>query len=353
MLRKSFAFILLILMTCAVTFAQDETPESKDKKAEKARPELSRVYTLFGGGSYLGVRTKEVTKENFAKFGLNRVQGVAVENVLKDTPAAKAGLQYGDVITRFNGEAVTSTRKLTRLISEVAADHTADLTILRNGTEQNLSVTMGRSPGARVFNGTFNMPNVKIPEIPDFEMPNVEIPDIEIPEGIYDLERLQDGKDKNRLLWNFGSNRLIGVGVSSLNKQLGDYFGVASGNGLLINNVAKDSPAEKAGLKAGDVIVEVDGQEVKNSFDLIRRINDKKEGDVNLTIIRDKSRQTISVTPEKRKGKKTLNQVYFGELGRTNAEIKEGIEKPVSPKIFIIEPAEKLKLKNAPVIVDK
>jgi serine protease Do len=318
MLRKSFAFILLITMTCAITFAQDETPESKENKEKKARQQLGRVYTLFGGGSYLGVQTREVTKENYAKFGLSRVRGVAVEKVLKDTPAAKAGLQDGDVIIRFNGEAVTSTRKLTRLISEVAADHTADLTVLRNGAEQNISVTMGKRPGARVFSGTFDMPNVTIPEIPNFEMPDIEIPKIEIPEGVYDLEKLPDGEGKNRVIWNFSSNRVIGVGVSGLNKQLGDYFGVADGKGLLINSVAKDSPAEKAGLKAGDVIVEVDGREVKNSFDLIRLVNEKKEGGINLTVIRDKKRQTISVTPEKRKG----NVLRFEDLGKIERELK-------------------------------
>jgi C-terminal processing protease CtpA/Prc len=73
---------------------------------------------------------------------------------------------------------------------------------------------------------------------------------------------------------------------------------VASGKGLLINNVRENSPAAKAGLKAGDVIVEVEGKSVASNLDLIRAIGEKKEGDVNLTIIRDKNRQTVRVTPE-------------------------------------------------------
>jgi membrane-associated protease RseP (regulator of RpoE activity) len=66
----------------------------------------------------------------------------------------------------------------------------------------------------------------------------------------------------------------------------------------MVSEVREGSPAEKAGLKAGDIIVEVDGTAVKGNFDLIKAVNDKKEGPVNLTIVRGGSRQTISVTPE-------------------------------------------------------
>jgi membrane-associated protease RseP (regulator of RpoE activity) len=66
----------------------------------------------------------------------------------------------------------------------------------------------------------------------------------------------------------------------------------------MIDDVRSDSPAAKAGLKAGDIIVEADGKAVKNEGDLIRAISEKKEGDVTLTIVRDRNRQTISVTPE-------------------------------------------------------
>lgn len=90
----------------------------------------------------------------------------------------------------------------------------------------------------------------------------------------------------------------IGVGVTSLTEQLAEYFGV-NYRGILINTVRKDSPALKAGLKAGDVIVEVDGVAVVGGLGLIRAINDKNEGDVTLVIIRDHKRKTISLTPQK------------------------------------------------------
>jgi len=83
-----------------------------------------------------------------------------------------------------------------------------------------------------------------------------------------------------------------------LTKQLGDYFGITEGTGILINNVRENSPAARAGLKAGDVIVEIEGKEVKGATDLLRALNETKEGDISLTIIRDRNRQTVRVTPE-------------------------------------------------------
>jgi membrane-associated protease RseP (regulator of RpoE activity) len=96
-----------------------------------------------------------------------------------------------------------------------------------------------------------------------------------------------------------GEGRQIGIGVMPLGKQMAEHFGVR--NGVMVENVRENSPAAKAGLKAGDIITEIDGKAVKGQLDLIRGVNEKKEGDVTLTIMRNNSRQTITVTPEKSK----------------------------------------------------
>jgi len=110
----------------------------------------------------------------------------------------------------------------------------------------------------------------------------------------------ESGAPDQPFVWNMRSGRRIGVGVTPLTKQLSEYFGVTSG--VMINDVRADSPAAKAGLKAGDIIVEAEGKEVKSEMDIVRAIGEKKEGDVSLTIIRDRNRQTIQVTPEKMDG---------------------------------------------------
>lgn len=276
MLKKLSFFVLLTVSASMVGVAQ-QTPESR-AQFEK------RIGISFNGGSYLGVQTQEISKENFAKFGLSEVRGVAVEKVVKNSPAAQAGLQNGDVIISFNGEDVSSVRKLTRLISEIAPDHKANLVISRGGIEREISVTLGKREIPNFEMSRFPAGGVySIPSVP--ALPRTPLPPI------------NDGEARS-FVWRSGERRQIGIDVTPLTKQLGDFFGVASGKGLLIDSVRADSPAARAGLKAGDVIVEADGKEVAANLDLIRIINEKKEGDVNLTIVREKNRQTIRITPE-------------------------------------------------------
>ena len=99
-----------------------------------------------------------------------------------------------------------------------------------------------------------------------------------------------------------------------LTKQLADYFGITGGKGVLVTAVTDDSPAAKAGVKAGDVITAVDGEAVDSPGDVSRVINSKKEGDVTLTIIRNKSQQTIRVTP--REGGGLAPMVDRSSIGR-------------------------------------
>ncbi len=315
MSRKLLGFILFLFSSCTIIYSQ-KTPEPSKQPAKPM------VYSFqFDGESYLGFEPQEVTKENFGKFGLSQVRGVAVEKVVENSPAAQAGLQTGDVIIKFEGEEVESVRKLSRLISEVAPDHQVKLTVLRNGSEQEITATMGKREVPAMFNGNFKM-----------EMPNFEnLPKMPTMPKMPDMSKLPQVQtfpnDQGAFIWKgdgetgffFGANRQIGVSVSSLTKQLGEYFGAPDGKGLLINNVRENSPAAKAGLKAGDIIVEADGKEIKNNADLIRTLNEKKEGDVQLTIIRDRNRQTVSVTPEKLKGE--LTPLFDETLPTTNLRV--------------------------------
>ncbi len=285
MLRKLSAFVLISAAVGAIANAQ-QTPTAPKETVEKRIQRM--ILTAPFQRSYMGVQTQEITKENFSKFGLSSVRGVGIEKVVENSPAAQAGLQTGDVIVRFEGEEVTSVLKLTRLISEVAPDHTAKVTVLRGGTEREINVTLGKSDGPQFQNGGALEEWYGLPGIPEFpRVPRLR----EFPPPAGDNE-------SNVFIWRGGANRQIGVSTAPLTKQLGDYFGVAEGKGFLINNVRENSPAARAGLKAGDVIVEIEGKEVKGMTDLIRALNEKKEGDVSLTIVRDRNRQTVRVTPE-------------------------------------------------------
>lgn len=287
MLRKFVVFILISAATCAVAFAQDKEPK-----------EIERTLSVFSGfgGSYLGVQLQEVTKENFSKFGLSDVRGVAVEKVVEKSPAAAGNMQNGDVVVRFNGEEVTSVNKLRRLISETAPDHQARITVLRGGRETELNVTMGKHPTPQFEQGAFSMA-VPMPVMPSMpRVPMGQLPHIQVvPDGEHFMFR-----GNGDAFTFFGGGRQIGVEVDELGKQLGEYFGVQDGKGLLISSVVENSPAAKAELRAGDVITEVDGKAVNNTGDLVRAINEKKEGEITLTIIRSRDKKTVKVTPEKR-----------------------------------------------------
>lgn len=282
MKRKLSAFILLSASASAALAQQTVEPRSGQTTRSITRTILVDRF----GGSYLGVQTLEITKENFGRYGLREVRGVAVETVAKDSPAERAGLQNGDVIVKYNGEEVTGVSKLTRLINETAPDHQARITVLRGGGESELTATLGKRQPPVFPNGGFDM---EAPTLDGFNLPGAPMP----PAMSFPLP-----DDSNVFVFRTGANRQIGVGVAPLNKQLADFFGVASGEGLLVNNVRENTPAARAGIKAGDVIVEADGKAVKNDSDLIRALNDKKDGDIVLTVVRDKNRQTISVTPE-------------------------------------------------------
>ncbi len=232
MIRKLFVSAIVSVSAAAGVFAQ--------QTGVPVERQISRTIltTPFGGG-YLGVQTEEITKENFAKYGLREVRGVGVGEVVKDSPAARAGLHTGDVIVRFGGEEVTSVNKLTRLINEVAPDHEAKITILRGGSsEQDLTATLGKRKSAQFQSGFDSqggfypelMPFPRVPQTPRVPLtPNGALtPPLPPMSGF-------DG-DNAFTFFNNAASRQIGVGATPLTKQLGDYFGVAGGEGLLINH---------------------------------------------------------------------------------------------------------------------
>jgi len=153
------------------------------------------------------------------------------------------------------------------------------------------------------------------------------------------------------MVFSFGNNRRIGATTMQLTKQLADYFGVADGKGVLVTSVTDDSPAAKAGLKAGDVITSVDGEKVEAAGDLSRAINKKKDGDVTLTVIRNKNQRTITVTPKEvtpavqpggtpQTGRRiVIPRVELGSIPEMNIVIPQ-IDLPIIPEINVQLPGK-------------
>lgn len=292
MYRKLFALSLFIVLTAITGSAQDTAGVIVTRGA--AMPRIS--------ASYLGVQTVEVTKQNYTRFGLSEVRGVAVDSVMKDSPAEKAGIQNGDVVIRFDDETVSSVSKLMRLIGETAPDHKAKVTVLRNGGERDIEVTIGKREMPSGFfssgGGIFPAEGILIPRS---QRPPIgqNIPVTPRVETFPQTEFPQVDDNGGTIVWRGAAARSIGVSISALSKQLAEYFGITDGKGLLVRDVRADSPAAKGGIKAGDVIVEIDGKKMAEGKNLIEAVNEKTEGTISVTIVRDKSRQTLTVEPAK------------------------------------------------------
>jgi membrane-associated protease RseP (regulator of RpoE activity) len=329
MFGKKTSLSLALLLAASVGASAQGTAEGR-----RVQTDGGQVF-VFGGGNHLGVSVESVTRDNMNNFNLRgEPRGVAVREVQADSPAAKAGLQKNDVILRFDGEQVSSVQKLQRLINESAPEHTARLTVSRNGSEQELSVTLGRREGFAP--GAFG--NFKLPEMQSFNFNTDELKrraeemsrnSEEWKKRAKDWDRdsakLREGLEKFRAegfgnnFKGFGNNftmvygagaRRIGITTQPLTDQLANYFGVSGRDGLLVTSVAENSPASKAGLKAGDVVTEVDGVRLKNAGELSRALNRREEGDVSLTVVRERKTRTIKVTPDR-----TQNNPMFYKPG--------------------------------------
>src|SRR5437763_6282773 len=299
MSRKKLALIVALIVSAGaiasgIVYAQEaSTPQAQtlrallDAEVENSQEPGARNFSFFlDGGAFLGVGTEDITKENMAHYGMREVRGVGVTEVSKDSPAEKAGLRKDDVIVRFDGESVTSVRKLRRLINESSPDQNVRITINRGGAEQELSATLAKHKMDNVFGGVVTPRILRGGNNDDFRV----LPGTNWPPSI--------GGGDGPFIMSLGANRRIGVNTQALTKQLADYFGVKDG-GVLITSVLDNSPAAKAGLKAGDVITAIDGEKVAAPGDITRGLSKKETGDVSLTILRDCNTRTVTLTPEK------------------------------------------------------
>ena len=293
---KYFSSLLAVIILAAVTaIAQQPAPPPSPPDDL-----VDQNFSFFiEGGGFLGVYAENISRENMARYHMGQVRGVGVTQVIKDSPAEKAGLRKDDVILRLDGENITSVRKLNRIVAEMSPDQSVRVTVSRGGAEQEITATIGKRDNTNFAGDLFSA--------------NPRLWKESIQPKVFKWERQfpsSDFFDKNgQLTFAFGNSRRIGVSTMQLTKQLADYFGITTGKGVLVTSVTEDGPAAKAGVRAGDVITAIDGEEVDSSGDISRVINSKKEGDVSLTIIRNKSQQTIRVTPREGGG-------FSGRLGQ-------------------------------------
>jgi serine protease Do len=221
--------------------------------------------------SFLGVGVTDIDAERTKALKLREEHGVEVTSVDADSPAAKAGVKVSDAVLEYNGQRVEGIEQFLRLVRETPVGRQVKLLISRNGATQTLTATTGSRPaGNFVWSG----------DEFKFKMPQVHIPDMPQP----------------LIMWQ---SRTLGVESESLNSQLGEYFGAKEG--VLVRSVIKGSAAEKAGLKAGDVITRIGNQKVTSPKDIsnaLRSLSSTKA--VPVTIVRDRKETSVNVTIEEK-----------------------------------------------------
>lgn len=223
--------------------------------------------------TWLGVYTQTIDEDLKEAFSLDYDRGAIIKQVVPDSPADKAGLEQGDIIIKLGDKELIDADDLSATVSAMNPGEKVDILIIRDGKEETISATLGSSdkdnyePGS-VFkwygNSNRGGPHSKYKSYSFME------------------------SDFN--------NTYIGINLDNLNDQLGEYFGVKEGKGILITEVFEDSPAKKAGLKAGDVIIEVDGEQIGDISDVQKTVRQKEAGEkVELTLLRDKKKKEFSV----------------------------------------------------------
>ena len=198
-----------------------------------------------------------------------RDSGAVVRSVERNSPAEKAGLKDGDVILEYNNEKVIGAQQLSRLIRETPVGRTADVKVRRDGRDQTMQVTPeGSRLNDRLGNLRLNLPDVNVltdqvrRNIPRFELSTTFVES--------------------------------GIRAESLTDQLRTFFGVRSGEGVLVSSVEAGSAAAKAGLKSGDVITAINGRTVTTPSDFSREMRDAR-GTVTMKIVRDKLERELKL----------------------------------------------------------
>ena len=248
---------------------------------------LGGEFLLFSSQGFLGVDLGEVDSDRAKELTDKDGHGAEVVMVDHDAPAGKSGLKVHDVILRLDGQPVDNVDQLRHRLREMPSGRTITLLISRDGNRIYFTVKLC---DRAVLQQQAWSEHIGVPEPPPPAQAGREsfigpaasgataFLDSVIPKALY-----------------------VGADVNPVRTQLADYFGVKSGTGLLVESVDYQSPAARAGLKAGDVVVKVDSQQMTSRSDWLKAIRNHRGHQVQLTVMRNKQEQILMMNDGRQK----------------------------------------------------
>ncbi|MFC1475063.1 PDZ domain-containing protein [Candidatus Zixiibacteriota bacterium] len=240
----------------------------------------------YSKSGWLGVEVQSVNDDIADAFDLEVDYGVIINAVVHDSPADEADLEEGDIIVAFDNQKVFDVHDLTDYLEDSDFNEEVTLTVYREDDKFDVTVELDKS--TRYYSGNNNY-EYKYDFPFNFKPPKPVI----APKPIINIPSFTIGSKYKR----YGDNAYMGVYLTNLSKQLGEYFGVTKGRGALITEVVEDSPAEEAGIVAGDVIIGMDDEKVYEHSDVTDLLSDyEPDEEIILTILRNKQEKQVTVT---------------------------------------------------------
>jgi membrane-associated protease RseP (regulator of RpoE activity) len=287
------------VLAAGLALGPGDVRAGQKEKGDAVEKVERKIVVRHAGGGRLGVSLEETE---------GALRGAKVRSVEEDSPAAKAGIKEGDVVVRFDGEAVRSASQLARLVGETPAGRSVAIEVSRGGATQKLEATLAEGgrrvrvlggPGMREF--ALEMPDidVDVPEPPEPPEPPAP-PDAPMaPRAPLPHAWAWRGDDGRDLVMRFfgGGPRRLGIEYLEIGEQLAAHFELTAKSGVLVSSVDADSPAAKAGMKAGDLVLKLDGKAIEDGRDLREAVAEAGDGKaVTVTVKRDGRTLDLQVT---------------------------------------------------------
>jgi serine protease Do len=278
--KVALALAVPVALLAGLAFGPGHVRAGEKDKGDKKIEKRLRVFGV-GGGPFLGVGLEDVEGD---------VRGAKVRSVESGSAAEKAGIKEGDVIVSFDGETVRSASQLARLVRETPPGRSVAIEVSRGGANQKLTATL-QEGGRRLHIGPGDF-ELEVPEPPEPPTPP-KAPLVPMPHA---WSGKGDGRD---FVFGFGLGgwRKLGIEYTEIGEQLAGYFKLGEKRGVLVTSVDADGPAAKAGMKAGDVILRLDGTKIEDGDDLRDAVADAEGGqEVAVTVQRDGRPLDLKVT---------------------------------------------------------